>query len=65
MLCECGSPGCRTVVMISLIEYDELRRDRQRFLTAPEHEVAGAELEAERDGYVIRRNTGNGDRRSA
>jgi hypothetical protein len=33
MLCECDSPGCRTVVMISLIEYDELRRDRQRVLT--------------------------------
>ena len=51
MLCECAEPGCRTIVMISLQDYREIRR-RERVLTAPGHDADGADL-------------GNGDRRSA
>ena len=70
MLCECESPDCRTLVLIRLDEYEELRRDRLRFLTAPRHEVGGAELETETPDYAIRRvdhdqGASAGERRSA
>lgn len=70
MLCECSDPGCRTVVMIDLGEYHEVRRDPANVITAPGHEVAGSELRREEPDYEIRRasrgrDEGNGDRRSA
>jgi hypothetical protein len=69
MVCECRAPDCRTIVMITLADYHEMRRDPERFLTAPGHEVEGAELEMETAEYAIRRSGrsdgANGDRRSA
>ena len=38
MLCECSRPGCRTVVMIGLDEFREIRRTGGTF-TAPGHEA--------------------------
>jgi hypothetical protein len=38
MLCECSSPACRTIVMVSLEEFRQLRLDSEHFLTAPGHE---------------------------
>ena len=43
MLCECSDPGCRTIVMIRLPDYHEIRRDRDNFITAPGHQIEGAE----------------------
>ena len=70
MLCECGARDCRTIVLIDLDEYHEVRRDPDSFLTAPAHDVEGAELKTERTDYAVRRagrNRGktNGGRRSA
>ena len=70
MLCECSAPGCRTVVMIGLGDYREIRSDPHAVLTAVGHEVEGTELHSETSTYTIRRVTrgredDNGDRRSA
>ncbi len=70
MLCECSDPHCRAIVMISLPDYHEIRRDSDSFITAPRHEVRGAELEREGPDYTIRRasrslDEESGDRRSA
>ena len=70
MLCECSGGDCREIVMISLRDYEQIRREQGRFLTAPDHEVEGAELENETPDYAIRRLRGvqdgsNGDCRSA
>ena len=43
MLCECSTPGCQTLLMVSLHEYDQIRSGRETFLTAPGHELDGAE----------------------
>src|SRR3954449_13069839 len=42
MLCECSTPGCRTVVMVGLDEYREIRRTEDSFITAPGHAARGA-----------------------
>jgi hypothetical protein len=55
MLCECGARDCRTIVLIELDEYYEVRRDPDSFLTAPGHDIEGAELETERPNYAVRR----------
>lgn len=34
MLCECSAPGCRTVVMIGLEEFREIRRAGGTFTAA-------------------------------
>ena len=69
MLCECSTPGCQTLLMISLHEYDQIRSGPDNFLTAPDHELDGAELHLTKPGYEIHRLRGhgrqNGDRRSA
>lgn len=70
MLCECSAPGCRTLVLVSLDEYRRLRLDPDNSLTAPGHEIDGAELRESSSGYEVRRRhgpgrAGNGDQRSA
>ena len=66
MLCECSARGCRTIVLISLADYDELRRDPAAILAAPGHEDDGTELDREASGYTVRRPApGRLDRRSA
>jgi hypothetical protein len=69
MLCECSTPACRTVVMISIDEYRRIRKDPDNFLTAPGHHIDGARLQEEGRDYgihVLRRDREhNGDRRSA
>lgn len=39
MVCECSDPDCRTIVMIGLPEYRELRRDPDLILSAPGHDA--------------------------
>lgn len=67
MMCECDTPGCRTIVMIGLDEFAEIRRDSNNFLIAPGHQLEGAELQQETPTYTIRRRNGegNGRQRSA
>ena len=70
MLCECSAPGCQTIVMVDLDEYEQIRGERENFLTAPGHEVEGANLVEATPTFEIRQRSahprdGNGDRRSA
>jgi hypothetical protein len=55
MLCECSAPGCRTVVMVSLDDYRDIRRTEDSFITAPGHGVGEAELESQSRDYDVRR----------
>jgi hypothetical protein len=57
MLCECDAPDCRAVVMITLDEYHELRRDPDSFLTAADHPIEGAQPRRETSTYAIQRTT--------
>ena len=70
MLCECSTPGCQTLLMLSLDEYKEIRSEPHSFITAPGHEIEDAQLAEQRPGYEVRRASQhrhgkNGDRRSA
>jgi hypothetical protein len=71
MLCECRARNCRTVVLVGLDDYREIRESGDAFLTAPGH-GADSELERRMPGYEIRRaarerteDGADGDRRSA
>lgn len=70
MLCECSDPGCRTVVMIALDDYREIRRTRDAVLTRPGHRAEGAVVKTRAESYDIHHGghgggEGDGDRRSA
>ena len=70
MLCECSRPGCHTLLMVGLDEYEQIRSDPGNFLTAPGHELDGADLREAKSTYEIRqrgerRRGGGGGRRSA
>lgn len=55
MVCECSTPGCRKLVMVSLDEYREIRSDPNNFLAAPGHEVEDADLQRETPAYDVHR----------
>ena len=55
MLCECSDPDCSQIVLIDLDAYRQLRADPRRYLTAPEHTLEGAKLEAKYRGYWLLR----------
>jgi hypothetical protein len=39
-ICECADPGCTELVKLSLSEYEQVRSDPRRFVTAIGHETA-------------------------
>jgi hypothetical protein len=52
--CECGTSGCEGRVLMTLVEYDRVRSERDRFAVAPGHETGEIERVVERhDRYVI------------
>lgn len=53
MLCECSDPSCRSILLIGLERYDELRD--AGFFTAPGHTVDDAAPELREDGYRLHR----------
>jgi hypothetical protein len=55
MLCECRAPDCRTIVMVYLGDYYEVRLTEDSFITAPGHGAADARLESQNQGYDVRR----------
>ena len=70
MLCECSAPACRTIVMVSLGDYREIRRTEDSFITAHGHGGEEAELESQSPDYDVRRTgrsrgSADGGRRSA
>ena len=54
MLCECSLPSCRTIVMISMEEYREIRNNPNSFLTAPDHDLEDTNLERQTQDYAVR-----------
>jgi hypothetical protein len=70
MLCECSAPACRTIVMVSLSDYREIRLTEDSFITAPGHAAENATLAAQNGDYEVhrasrRRREDDGSRRSA
>jgi hypothetical protein len=71
MLCECSRPECRSIVMVALEDYRDIRRTEDAFLVAPGHDAEDAALESQTPGYDVRRSGrsrsdgANGGRRSA
>ena len=55
-LCECGDPGCFEAVMLSMEEYERVRKHPNRFVLVAGHEDAEAAheriIEAE-EGYAV------------
>jgi hypothetical protein len=54
MLCECSAPDCRSIVMIALADYYEIRLTEDSFITAPGHQADGA-LESRTGDYDVHR----------
>ena len=52
-LCECSDTRCFARVFLMLGEYEEARSDPERYLTVAGHEVAGAMVIAEGNGFVL------------
>ncbi len=70
MLCECSAPACRTVVMVSLSDYREIRLTEDSFITALGHAAENATLESQTGDYEVHRagrsrGEDDGSRRSA
>jgi hypothetical protein len=55
-ICECADPGCREIVMLSLVDYEAIRKHPDRFFLVAGHENEEETheriLEAEQ-GYVV------------
>lgn len=54
LLCECVYPNCTGRVLMTSLEYEEVRRFPTRFVVKASHEVAKDErVVADSDGHVI------------
>lgn len=62
MLCECSDAGCRSIILVGLDRYQELRASG--FFTTPGHTIDDAEPALERDGYWLQRPLMRGGGRS-
>jgi hypothetical protein len=49
VLCECGEEGCSTTLALTIAEYDETHRQRDRFVVASGHE------DPQLEGIVMRK----------
>ncbi len=53
-ICECADPDCREIVRLTLTQYEGVRSDPARFVTAPGHEEGEhASVVEAADGYVV------------
>lgn len=54
IICECGRPGCSATLTMTIAEYDDVHRQRDRFAVAPGHEDPALEgVVRQTDGYVV------------
>jgi hypothetical protein len=54
VLCECGDEGCTAMVTLTLSEYDEIHRQKDRFVVRPGHENPKLErVVAQKEHYLI------------
>ncbi len=49
VLCECGKDPCSATIELTIAEYDEAHRERDRFVVEPGHEDEGIERVVKRD----------------
>lgn len=53
-VCECGHLGCQAKVTLSIPDYESVRRDFDRFLVVPGHEIEGVdEVVEEHPGFLV------------
>ena len=38
VICECGQPDCRATLTLTIADYDEIHRQRDRFAVQPGHQ---------------------------
>jgi hypothetical protein len=61
-VCECADTGCTERVQMTMLEYEWLREDANRFAVKPGHEVPEVEDVTEwRERYVVVAKRGVGD----
>ena len=54
IVCECGRPDCDATLSITIREYDDVHRQRDRFAVAPGHENQSLEgIVTRTDAYVV------------
>jgi hypothetical protein len=54
VICECGRPECDAVLRITIADYDDVHRQRDRFAVAPGHENDSLEGVVKRTArYVV------------
>jgi hypothetical protein len=54
LVCECGQPDCAATVTMTIAEYDDVHRQRDRFAVAPGHENPELEhIVEQKDDYVV------------
>jgi hypothetical protein len=58
-ICECGDPGCTRAMLLSLSEYEKVRRDPNTFAVIPGHDhpraenVVTGEFEEKNDRFAV------------
>ena len=62
-ICECADENCRELLVLSVVEYEEIRQNPRHFLNAAGHALAAeggaAEVVDDRGRYVIVAKTGH------
>jgi hypothetical protein len=53
LICECGRPSCEATIALTIAEYDDVHRQRDRFAVAPGHEDAAIERIVRRMDNVV------------
>jgi hypothetical protein len=57
--CECGNIGCNQTISMRISDYEAVRTDFDRFLSAPGHEIEAVDEVVERHpGYLVLRKLG-------
>jgi hypothetical protein len=55
-LCECADPRCMEIIMLTLAEYDDIRRDARWFVNVPGHQASAqgwAQVIETHEAYVV------------
>jgi hypothetical protein len=54
LICECGQPDCTATLTLTIANYDDIHRERDRFAVAPGHQNPDLErVVKETDGFVV------------
>jgi hypothetical protein len=56
--CECDDPGCRSVVNLTIREYEAVRSEPTQFLITPGHDAPPDRIVEEREGFTVIEKTG-------